>query len=152
LQYFSYIVAFYNEKKKRIYMVLNLLTFRSHVFILLCPWTRAIFSLFTILLFIYTNLMHVCTIWRIYWCYWSRTNYRQLPIIANLHVTRERTRIFWPFFADDKNKWWQIRQHNLTFVSWLMKKKLGKTPLEHNTSLHKLRGDHVNGAECQSLL
>jgi len=27
------------------------------------------------------------------------------PIIANLHVTRERTRIFGPFFADDNNKW-----------------------------------------------
>jgi hypothetical protein len=27
------------------------------------------------------------------------------PIIANLHVTRERTQIFWPFFADDNNKW-----------------------------------------------
>jgi hypothetical protein len=26
-------------------------------------------------------------------------------IIANLHVTRERTRIFWPFFAGDNNKW-----------------------------------------------
>jgi hypothetical protein len=33
--------------------------------------------------------------------YWSRTNYRQVPIIANLHVTRERTRIFGPLFADD---------------------------------------------------
>jgi hypothetical protein len=27
------------------------------------------------------------------------------PIIANLHVTRERTRIFWPYFADENNKW-----------------------------------------------
>ena len=27
------------------------------------------------------------------------------PIIANLHVTRERTQIFWPFFADDNNQW-----------------------------------------------
>ena len=97
--------------------------------------------------------MHVCTIWRVYWfylfIYWSRTNYRQVPIIANLHVIRERTRIFWPFFADDNNKWWQIRQQNLTFVSWLIKKKSGKTPLEtiQCTSLYKLRGDHVNGAE-----
>jgi hypothetical protein len=37
----------------------------------------------------------------------------QGPIIANLHVTRERTRIFWPFFADDNNTWLQIRQQNL---------------------------------------
>jgi len=41
------------------------------------------------------------------------------PIIANLHVTRERTWIFWSFFADDNNKWWQSRQQNPTFVSWL---------------------------------
>jgi len=27
------------------------------------------------------------------------------PIIANLHVTRERTRIFGTFSADDNNKW-----------------------------------------------
>ena len=79
------------------------------------------------------------------------TNYRQVPIIANLHVTREHTRICWPFFADDNNKWWQIRLQHLTIVSWLIKKKSGKTPLENNTSLYKLRGNHVNGAECQSI-
>ena len=50
------------------------------------------------------------------------------PIIANLHVTRERTRIFRPFFADDK--WWHSRQQNPTFVSWLIQKKSGKIPLE----------------------
>jgi hypothetical protein len=38
--------------------------------------------------------------------YWSRTNYRQVPIIANLHVTRERMQIS----ADDNNKWCQTRQ------------------------------------------
>jgi hypothetical protein len=52
------------------------------------------------------------------------------PIIANLHVTREHTQIFWPFFADDSDKWWQSRQQNPTFVSWLIQKKSGKTPLE----------------------
>ena len=56
--------------------------------------------------------------------YWSRTNYHHwVPIIANLHVTREHTRIFWPFFADDNNKWWQSRQQHPTFVSWLIQKK-----------------------------
>ena len=27
------------------------------------------------------------------------------PIIANLNATREHTRLFGPFFADDNNKW-----------------------------------------------
>jgi hypothetical protein len=27
------------------------------------------------------------------------------PIIANLHVTRERTQNLWRFFPDDNNKW-----------------------------------------------
>jgi hypothetical protein len=62
--------------------------------------------------------------------YWSRTNYCQVPIITNLHVTRERIWIFGPFFADDNNKWWQSRQKIPTFVSWLIQKKSGKTPLE----------------------
>ena len=62
--------------------------------------------------------------------YWSRTNYRQVPIIANLHVTRERTRIFSPFFADNNNKRWQSRQQSPTFVSCLIQKKSDKTPLE----------------------
>ena len=62
--------------------------------------------------------------------YWSRTNYRQVPVIANLHGTRERTRIFGPFLADDNNKWWQCRRQNPTFVSWLIQKKSDKTPLE----------------------
>ena len=37
----------------------------------------------------------------------------------------------------------------LKFVSCLIKKKSGKTPLEtiHSTSLYKSRGGHVNGAE-----
>jgi hypothetical protein len=47
-----------------------------------------------------------------------------------LHVTCERMPIFWPFFVDDNNKWWQSRQQNPTFVSWLIQKKSGKTPLE----------------------
>jgi hypothetical protein len=51
-------------------------------------------------------------------------------IIANLHVTCERMPIFWPFFVDDNNKWWQSRQQNPTFVSWLIQKKSGKTQLE----------------------
>ena len=29
----------------------------------------------------------------------------QIPIIANLYITHERTLIFWPFFADHNNKW-----------------------------------------------
>jgi hypothetical protein len=41
------------------------------------------------------------------------TNYRVFlfactgrgPIIANMHITRERTPIFSPFFTDDNNKW-----------------------------------------------
>jgi hypothetical protein len=63
-----------------------------------------------------------------------------------MHVTRECTRIFYLFFADDNNKWWQIRQQNLTFVSWLIQKKSGKTPLEtiHCTSLHKPHGIGAN--------
>ena len=52
------------------------------------------------------------------------------PIIANFHVTCERTRIFWPFFADDNNKWWQNRRQNPTFASWLSQQKSGKTLLE----------------------
>jgi hypothetical protein len=52
------------------------------------------------------------------------------PIIANLHVTRECTQIFGSFFADNNNKWWQSRQQNPTFVSWLIQMKSGKTPLE----------------------
>jgi hypothetical protein len=38
--------------------------------------------------------------------------------------------IFWPFFADDNNKWRQSRQQNPTFVSLLIQKKSNKTPLE----------------------
>ena len=68
------------------------------------------------------------------------------PIIATLHVTHERTQIFGPFFADDNNKWWQSRQQNPTFVSWLIQKKSGKTPLE-TIPLINLVGGHVNGAE-----
>jgi hypothetical protein len=79
--------------------------------------------------------------------YWSRTNYRQVPIIANLHVTRERTRIFWPFFAGDNNKWWQSRQQNPTFVSWLIQKKSDKTPLETIPLYINLAGSQVNEAE-----
>jgi len=30
------------------------------------------------------------------------------------------------FFADDNNKWWQSRQQNPTFVSWLIQKKSDK--------------------------
>jgi hypothetical protein len=52
------------------------------------------------------------------------------PIITNLHVTREGTQIFRPFFADDNNNWWQSKQQYLTFVSWLIQKKSGKIPLE----------------------
>ena len=59
-----------------------------------------------------------------------RPIYCQVPIIANLHITRERRRIYRPFFADDNNKWWQSRQQNPTIVSWLIQKKSGKTPLE----------------------
>jgi hypothetical protein len=51
-------------------------------------------------------------------------------IITNVQVSRERTRIFGPFFSDNNNKWWQNRQQNPTFVSWLIQKKSGKTPLE----------------------
>ena len=71
----------------------------------------------------------------------------QGPIITNLHVTHERTRLFWPFFADDNNKWWQSRQQNPTFVSWLIQKKSGKTPLETISLYIKLAGGDVNGAE-----
>ena len=52
------------------------------------------------------------------------------PIIVNLHVTCERTQIFRSLFADDNNKWWQSRQQNPTFVSWLIQKKSGKILLE----------------------
>jgi hypothetical protein len=52
------------------------------------------------------------------------------PIIVNLHVTREGTGIFRSLFADDNNKWWQSRQQNPTFVSWLIQKKSGKILLE----------------------
>jgi hypothetical protein len=69
------------------------------------------------------------------------------PIIANLHVTHECTRIFWPFFADDNNKWRQSRQQNPTFVSWLIQKKSGKAPLETIPRYINLAGGHVNGAE-----
>jgi hypothetical protein len=62
--------------------------------------------------------------------YWHESITGREPIIANLHVIRERTRIFGPFFADDNNKWWQSRQQNPTFVSWIIQKKSGKTPLE----------------------
>ena len=51
-------------------------------------------------------------------------------IIANVQVSRERTWIFGPFLAANNNKWWQNRQQNPTFVSWLIQKKSGKTPLE----------------------
>ena len=51
-------------------------------------------------------------------------------IITNLHVICERMRIFLPFFADDNNIWWQSRQQNPTFVSWLIQKKSDKTTLE----------------------
>jgi hypothetical protein len=69
------------------------------------------------------------------------------PIIANLHATCERTRIFGPFFADDNNKWWQSRQQNPTFVSWLIQKKSGKTPLGTIPLNINLAWSHVNGAE-----
>ena len=78
----------------------------------------------------------------------------QGPIIAKYQLSPTctllaSTRICGSFFADDNIKWRQSRQQNLTFVSWLIKKKSGKTPLEtiQCTSLYKLRGDHVNGAE-----
>jgi hypothetical protein len=79
--------------------------------------------------------------------YWSRTNNSQVPIIANMHITRERTRIFSPFFADDNNKWWQSRQQNPTFVSWLIQKKSDKTPLEIIPLYINLAGGDVNEAE-----
>ena len=71
----------------------------------------------------------------------------QVPIIANLYVTPERTQIFWPFFADDNNKWWQSRQQNPTFVSLLIQKQSGKTSLETIPLYINLTGDHVNEAE-----
>ena len=69
------------------------------------------------------------------------------PIIANLHVTREHMQIFCPFFADNNNKWWQSRPQNPTCVSWLIQKKLGKTPLETIPFYINLMGGHVSGAE-----
>jgi hypothetical protein len=51
------------------------------------------------------------------------------------------------FFADDNNKWWQSRQQNPTFVSWLIQKKSDKLEIRNHTSLHTPRGGHVNGAE-----
>ena len=41
----------------------------------------------------------------------------------------------------------QSRQQNATFVSWLIKKKSGKTPLETIPLYISLAGGHVNGAE-----
>ena len=67
------------------------------------------------------------------------------PIIANLHITHDSMQIFWPFFADDNNKWWQSRQQNPTFVSWLIQKKSGKIPLETIPLYINLTGGHVNG-------
>ena len=52
------------------------------------------------------------------------------PTCTLLAATRERMRIFGPLFAENNNKWWQSRQQNPTFVSWLIQKKSGKTPLE----------------------
>jgi hypothetical protein len=69
------------------------------------------------------------------------------PIIANLHVTREHTQFFGPFFADNNNIWWQSRQQNPIFVSWLIQKKSGKPPLETIPLYINLAGGHVNGAE-----
>ena len=80
--------------------------------------------------------------------YWSRTNNSQVPIIANLHITRERTRIFSP---DDNNKWWQSRQQNSTFVSWLIQKKSDKTPLETIPLYINIAWGDVNEARCQLL-
>jgi hypothetical protein len=77
----------------------------------------------------------------------SRTNYRQVPIIANMHITRERTRIFSPFFTDDNNKWWQSRQQYPTCVSWLIQKKSDKTPLETIPLYINIAGSDVNEAE-----
>ena len=72
---------------------------------------------------------------------------QQVPIIANLHVTHERTQIFGPFFADDNNKYWQSKQQNSTFVSGLIQKKSGKTPIETIPLYINLAGGHVNEAE-----
>ena len=55
--------------------------------------------------------------------------------------------IFWPFFADDNNKWLQSRQQNPTFVALLIQKKSGKTPLETIPLYINLEGGHVNGTE-----
>ena len=55
--------------------------------------------------------------------------------------------IFCPFFADNNNKWWQSRPQNPTCVSWLIQKKLGKTPLETIPFYINLMGVHVSGAE-----
>ena len=68
-------------------------------------------------------------------------------IIANLHITCERTQIFGPFFADNNNIWWQSRQQNPIFVSWLIQKKSGKSPFETIPLYINLTGGHVNGAE-----
>ena len=63
--------------------------------------------------------------------YWLHDSTGRGPIIANLHVTGERTRIVGSFFADNY-KWWQIRQQYPALVSWIIQKKSGKTPIGVN--------------------
>ena len=52
--------------------------------------------------------------------YWSRTNYRQVPIISKLHFTQERTCIFEPIFEEDNCDKLKARQQNYKFVSFIL--------------------------------
>ena len=82
--------------------------------------------------------------------YWSRTNYRQVSIIANSRTHANFRSNFLKTIIINGDK---TDNKILHLYLGYLKKKSGKTPLETIPLYINLVGSHVNGADlCQSLL